>query len=129
MNYPNSFVSVAIGHTNAAGDWVIDEYVEVLAIATSCPQIVITPPLPDRKRSRRGYNLTHLQSGFFLLGSFPTIASAREAATRLATLFPIANWDALGQISRSWARPEVKRLYKNLSPEDQQWMKQWGGGF
>jgi len=124
MNYPDNFVSVAVGHRNAAGDWIIDEWVEVLAIATSCPQIVITPPV----RGERGkYILTHLQSGFYLLGGFPTIAAAREAATRLATLFPIDNWDAVGQISRSWARTEVKRLYKNLSPEDKQWMKQYGG--
>ena len=124
MNYANLFVTLAIGHKNAAGDWIVTDHVDVLAIPTSCPQIVITPP-PDKTSGN--YNLTHLQSGFFLLGGFPTIHAARDAATRLAQLFPILDWDQMGEISRSWARPRVRKLWKNLSPEDKLWMQQWGG--
>lgn len=124
MTYPENFVSLAMGHRNSVGDWIVDDYVEVLAIATSCPQIIITPsahPGPSL------YNLSHLQSGFFLLGGFRTIDDAREAATRLAKLFPIADWDALGQISQSWRRRVVRNEWNALSLEDKLWMYQHGG--
>lgn len=124
MNYPNAFVTVALGKKNEAGDWIVTDRSEVLAIATSCPQIVITPPVDKRTKN---YNLTHLQSGFFLLGGFPTIQAARDAATRLATLFSIADWNSIGEISHAWKRSRVRELWNNLSPEDKLWMQQWGG--
>lgn len=64
-----------------------------LVFKTSCPQIVVTPA----RYEKLGYNLTHVQSGFFLLGPFPSIKDACDAATKLADLFPIAGWNAMGE--------------------------------
>lgn len=120
----DSIVTVVKGHRNVAGDWVVDDRLEVEAIATACPQIVITPPVD---RYTQGYNLTHVQSGRFLLGGFPGVKEARLAAERLRSLFPMDDWDAVGGVMGSWRRSEVRRIYKRLSIEDQLWMAEWGG--
>ena len=124
MNYPKSFVTIALGRKNAFGDWLVDDHVDVQAIATACPQIVITPPVDKHQRN---YNLTHLQSGFFLLGNFPTIEEARAAAIRLDELFGISKWNAMGAISRMWNRTRIRDRYESLPLEDKQWMAQYGG--
>jgi len=116
------FVTVAIGNKNIAGDWIVRERADVQAFDTGFTQIVITPPLDGKP----GYNLTHVQSGFYMLGPFPNLTAAREAAVRLAKLFPVEDWNIIGQMSRSWVRPQVKKMFRRLSQEDQQWMRQNG---
>lgn len=116
------FVTCALGYRDTRGHWVINSRVDVQAFETGCSQLVITPDLDGRN----GYNLTHRQSGFRALGPFPTLTTAREAAVRLAKLFPLEDWNAMGEMSRSWARPRVKRMFLALAPADQEWMRQNG---
>lgn len=99
--------------------------IEVECIVTKCPQIVITPPAPFTDFID-GYNLTHLQSGFYLLGPFPSLESAQEGADKLASFFSIADWDEMGKISRSWQRSRVKQLFGWLHFDEQKWMRQHG---
>jgi hypothetical protein len=118
------FVTVALGSKNAAGDWVVNERVDVQSFETGFRQIVITPRLDQGT----GYNLTHVQSGFFLLGPFQTLTSAREAAVRLSRLFSIEDWNEMGAVSQSWKRSRIKQLFNWLKPQDKEWMRRNGVG-
>jgi hypothetical protein len=113
------FVTCAMGHKNAAGDWIVTERIDVQTFDLGLDQIVGTPSL-DR---RPGINLTHRQSGFYLLGPFPSMAKAREAAERLTKILPVDAWNIMAQVSRSWQRSHVKALFRRLAPEDQAWMR------
>jgi len=120
-------VTVAMGRKNSAGDWIVTERVESVCIPTSVTQIAITPCVPDvRVSSASGYNLTHVQSGYFLLGPFATIAEAQSAADILADILPVEDWNIMGQISRSWQRSQVKAMFGRLTPEQQKWMRERG---
>lgn len=118
-------VTVALGHKNETGDWIVSERVDAEIVAeTDCPQIVVTPCADGRYK---GYCLTHVQSGFFLLGGFSSIENALLAANKLAKLFPMENWDVMGQTSRAFNRSLVRREYERLKSEDKAWMAQFGG--
>jgi hypothetical protein len=119
------FVTCALGYKNTAGAWVVNERVEVQCFETGISQLVITPDLDGRP----GYNLTHVQSGFRALGPFTNLTTAREAAVRLAKLFPIEEWNAMGQMAEAWKRGRLKIKFRNLPLEDQEWMRQNGARF
>lgn len=109
------FVSVAIGHKDGAGHWIIDEHIEVECFDTGISQIVITPSLAGS-----GLNLIHAETGLYLLGPFATMTAAREGAVKLSRLFPFRD------LTKKWTPTEGKRLFRGLAPEDQEWMRQNG---
>jgi hypothetical protein len=119
------FVTVALGRKNASGHWIVTERVEVQSFETGVSQLVITPDLDGRGT----FNLTHVQSGFKALGPFTSLTRAREAAERLAQLWPIEDWDLMGQMAEAWKRTRLQQKLRKLPAEDQAWMRENGAGF
>jgi hypothetical protein len=119
------FVTVALGRKDSAGHWIVTERVDVQSFETGVSQLVITPDLDGRGT----FNLTHVQSGFKALGPFATLTQAREAAVRLAELWPIEEWNAMGQMAEAWKRTRLKLKFRQLPAEDQAWMREHGARF
>jgi hypothetical protein len=124
------FISVAIGHRNSAGDWIVDERPDVQSHPTRQPQIWITPNLSKLSKAKGDWVLTHAETGFFLLGPFMELTQAREAADRLVTMLPLNDWNVMGRTDGPdgfpWQRDRVKDRVKRLSMEDRQWLREHG---
>lgn len=110
----SEFVTVAMGHKDSHG-WSVDDRIDVQCFDTGISQIVITPDLRGSS-----YNLTHVGTGFYLLGPFDTLTQARQASVKLAKLLPLSD------MTQNWTRADAKRMFRALPVEAQEWMRSHG---
>lgn len=120
----NTVVIPLYNHVINRGPIRITGHVRQAGIPTDIDQILITRSVDNHAH---GYCLTHRASGYLLLYGFPDAAVANEAALRLASLFPIEQWNALAKALGEFRRDRAMRMYRDLPVDDKLWMAEYGG--